>query len=210
MTYNITWGLLHGDAGSGAPWVRGSGCTPGYHGRDARVKALLPDRDPSIRGWLVETLVQAALLSSYKNELLELDSLNTYFDQLNGPDIRLYSNKVGVFIDDPTAEPSDVFQRSVEYTINGFGPYSVTYMRSDGIGDTVVLDNDDGIVRLPFYDGTVTLYNPEFAKESGPFQVTLARLPYYLPEEKLASRMGVDTLPEAAGAFCTELLRGLK
>lgn len=210
MTYNITWGLLHGAANTGEPWVRGSGCTPGFHGRDAKVRALFPDLDPSIRGWLVETFVQAALLSSWRKELLDLDGLNTYFDPLEGPVLRLYPSRKGVFVEHPTAEPGDIFMRSVRYAINGQGPYSVSYTRSDGMSDTVTLEENGGKMLLPFYDGTITLRNAASAKENGEFQVTLARLPYYLPEDKLMERLGTKNLPEAAGAFCTELLRGLK
>lgn len=211
MTYNILWGLLHGDANSGEPWVRGSGCTPGYHGRSDKAKAVFYDKDPSIRGWLVETFVQAAMLSSYKNRILELDSLNTYFDALEGPYKRLYSGTPQVFVENPKVAPSDIYKRSVRYTIDGDSPsYTVTYMRSDGVSDETTVYSYDDTAELPFFDGTITLRGLQYVSDETPFPVTLLQLPNYLPEEELRERLVGNNLVEDAGRFAYSILSSLK
>lgn len=218
MTYNILWGLLHGDANSGEPWVRGSGCTPGYHGRSEKAKTVFYDKDPSIRGWLVETLVQAALLSSYKNSILELDSLNTYFDALEGPYTRLYSGTPIVFVEKPEVAPSDVYKRSVSYMINGSGTtYTIYYTQSDGTTGTKVAYSYNDTIELPFFDGKIKLRGLQYVADESQspvperaFPVTLLQLPTYLPEEELNRRLGGNDLVEDAGRFAFSILNNLK
>ena len=47
-----------------------------------KIKLILGDTDPNIRGYIVEGVLQAALKSSYAESLLEYDKNNTYANQI--------------------------------------------------------------------------------------------------------------------------------
>ena len=50
----------------------------------ALTAGIFADRDPNIRGWLVEAAVQMALRSSFRSRLLEADGCNSYGQPLQG------------------------------------------------------------------------------------------------------------------------------
>lgn len=207
--FNIAWGLLHGGSTTTSDWVRGTSEKPGYNGREEAVKALLYDKDDSIRGWMTEALLQAAIASSRGQKILELDPLNTYANKLNGAHLALKCSSSLIFVERPSLKNSDTYSREVRYTVTSGnnGNYTVNWAASDGsIGSKYVSDSDAG-ANLPFFDGKVVLRGIYTASTLDYFTVTLKLLPLINPVEELERRFQVPILNEPAGEFVLGLLQ---
>jgi hypothetical protein len=206
--FNIAWGLLHGGSTTAKDWIRGTSMKIGYNGREEAVRALLFEEDDSIRGWMTEALLQAAIASSRGKEILAIDSLNTYANKLSGSHLALKCSSPLIFVERPSLKTSNSNSREVKYTISSGsnGSYTVNWIASDGsTGVKNVTDSNSG-VSLPFFDGKVTLKGIYTASTLPYFTVTLKLLPLINPVEELEKRMQVPILNEPAGEFVLNLL----
>ena len=207
--FNIAWGLLHGGSDTAKDWIRGTSMKIGYNGREDAVRTLLFEKDDSIRGWLTEALLQAAIASSRGRAILAIDSLNTYANKLKGTHLALKCSSPLIFVERPSLKSSNSYSREVKYTVspyNNTNNYTVTWAASDGsTGVKNVTDSGSG-VSLPFFDGTVTLKGIYTASTLPYFTVTLKLLPLINPVEELEKRLQVPILNEPAGEFVHNLL----
>lgn len=222
MRYNILWGILHGGTMNPVDWVRGSSEKYGREGRDESVKAVLPEADDSIRGWMTETLVQLALHSSRREAILEKDPANTYSEPLAPTTPRLFTTRSNIGGGRPLMavmlnEPSDTgaYLRVARFTpsaalpdtddaLDGDYVFSVTPPGSSP--RTMTITFTEGSAELPFDDGTVRVIgvtNDWFGHNS--LDVSYKALPRRSPIAILSERFGED-VAEAAGLFCLETL----
>ena len=227
--YNILWGILHGGSDTTTEWVRGTSERLGFNGRDKAAKALFPDRDDSLRGWLVETFVRAALTSMKRDAILALDPVNTYKSPLSDPDRRLFTTRSNFAGANPlpvmmAVQPSDSawYSRTVRFLppanftppseddVYVDGTYIFTYTPSAGNPDSLSVAFDDGSATVPFDDGSVVVRGVRYDWfQGGTLDITYKARPKFDPVGALSSRLNIkDGLPDMAGDLCLELLRG--
>lgn len=206
--FNIAWGLLHGGSIKSSDWIRGTSMKMGYNGREEAVKRILPEKDDSIRGWMTEAFLQAAIASSRGAEIKKLDPLNTYDNKLHGTHLALRCSSSQIFVERPSLKNSDYYEREVKYVITKDGTtYTITWTASDSSSGVKVLVSTDGSLNLPFFDGKVVLKGATTAATLPYFTVSMKFLPLVNPVEILEQRMGVPILNEPAGEFVLGLLR---
>lgn len=228
--YNILWGILHGGPFNlMQDWVRSSSEKYGRDGRDGEVKAVLPETDDSIRGWLTESLVQMALSSSYGKRILKLDPANTYSSDLSPKTDRLFTTRPNIqdgviptVIIEKTPEYTGVYSRAVSMTaLSGLSgsdfdslineTITCRYVSADGLSSVVQTVFSDGVATIPFGTGRVTVMGvtKRCLRNNGvyiPFDITYKALPRESPVGILKRRIPSDDIREAAGLFCWETL----
>lgn len=158
--------------------------------KKAALADIFKETDPSIRGWLVEAALRAALNSSYADRLMEFDPINTYdipiIDDFN---TFSYTPKNITIIPIVIDAPSLVYQTDAtltleegEYTgtINGV-PVVGAYTEDGGLSSVIPVSNSRGISIL-FTDTT------EFPLT---VSVTFCTLPRYAPVRELCERIDI-------------------
>ena len=92
---NLLWATLFQQTASPDTWVRGVYDPPVAN---PDLAAVFHDHDPNIRGWLVETVVQAVIRTSEGRDLVRrLDPANSYSHPLTGPRASFASPGYGVY-----------------------------------------------------------------------------------------------------------------
>lgn len=83
---NMAWAtLFHADSLQQGDWLRVCPPTgPVVKRTVGLAETLFPQKDPHIRGWLVEAAIQLALASTYRDEILKLDPYNNYATPVSG------------------------------------------------------------------------------------------------------------------------------
>ena len=230
--YNILWGLLHGGCDKPADWVRGSSEKPGWKGRDEDVRAILPEMDDSVRGWMTETLVRMALSSSYAEAILKEDPVNTYSELLDPSGPKLFTTRSNIegapvpsamFVTEPAS--SGKYERVVRFmpianipgsSLNALldDTYSFRYTPTDGASRVMPVTFEDGTATLPFDDGQVTVMGVTrgvVVNSSGvpkyPLDITFKSLPRTSPFGVLERRLLSKDPNAEAGFLCLDLLR---
>jgi hypothetical protein len=224
--FNILWGVLHGGSDKTTDWVRGTSEKLGLSGRGKAATALLPDKDDSVRGWLAETVIRAALLSGVADDIMALDPANTYSTPLSDPPKRLFTTRSNFQGADPfpvriTETPSDswTYERTARFTPPGSftppsnavyvdGSYVFTVSQPNGSIDSAAITFSSGSASLPFDGGTVRVSGVRYDWfGNGALDITYKALPRANPVELLSNRMKSDDFTEDAGELCLGLLK---
>lgn len=175
-----------------------------------KIKLILGDTDPYIRGYVVEGVLQAALQSSYATSLKEYDKLNTY------------NNPISVRRQDIIAYTTS--NEPIKAVVNKNSDNPSVYRLSGNITkqstDTLLLNVNGKATELPITtfiklneNTSIILPSADVLKNDISFDIY--QLPTASPLTLFASRLRkfypvyIDTMPahEAAGKFITDLIK---
>lgn len=212
---NRAWTLLFGAQGPvDTDWVR---LTEPVFGGVSPVQ-VFNDADPSIRGWLVEATVRAALRSTYREQILASDPLNTYALPLSGETAHFSTTLSGgaVYPADPDYGLA-VYSNTVSYELEVVeGGYLVVSVDGVAIGTTI--STTSRLINLMFVGtSVVNLVVPADAPSAMSFTITGKVLPSEPPLVIVKRRTilafpgrGFETWPvvELMGWLVTSSLEG--
>ena len=224
--HNILWGILHGGSDKTSDWTRGTSEKLGLSGRGGIAQSLLPDRDDSVRGWLAETVIRAALMSGAANEILTLDPVNTYSIPLTDPGTRLFTTRSNFNGAPPLpvcmeTTPSDswVYERTARFTppasfpsssgsILIEGSYVFSVALPNGTMDSRTIEFNNGSAVFPFDDGTVQVSGLRYGWfGNGSLDITWKALPKVNAVDLLSRRMRTVDFVTDSGELCLGLLK---
>lgn len=212
---NRAWAVLFGATGNtGADWVRPVGIAT----RHPDASKVFTDADQSVRGWLVEATIQAALLSTYRDRILLDDSVNSYGYALTG-ETAFFST---------TLTNSGVFPQVIDYSMDAYAttiPYVIavvpggyTVVSVDGVVLNEPIVTTSRLISLTF-SGSTLIYAamPTSAEGTLEFEVTGKVLPNETPLSIVRKRLlavfaghGMEQWPtiELAGWFVNHVIGG--
>lgn len=187
FTMNRLWTMFQGRYGDAADdWIRITESTPGGAG----VRAIFSESDANIRGWLVETAVQAALQSSYRTNILRLDPVNSYVFPLRGETLRFDTDLVGgAVFPYVTDHRTWQYRQTASYSLDLTAETWAATL-ADGTSSSGTIDLAGRRLTLPFRGtGSITLGLPTGAEGSLEFTVTGRILPSEPPLSILRARL---------------------